>query len=63
MAGATASASMVDVFINTISYSLGGALVNAGVTCIIAYLTARYAYFYSKIIYSKNINSILYDVN
>lgn len=52
MAGATASASMVDVFINTISYSLGGALVNAGVTCIIAYLVARYAYFYSKVIYS-----------
>ncbi len=46
------SVSLVEVFINSLSYALGGSLVNAGVTCLMAYLTARYAYAYSKLIYS-----------
>ncbi|MBO5277641.1 MAG: carbohydrate ABC transporter permease [Clostridia bacterium] len=43
---------LVEVFINSIVYSLGGSLMNAMVMCIMAYLTARYAYLYSKIIYA-----------
>ena len=46
------SVSLVEVFINSMVYALGGSIVNAGVTCLMAYLTARYAYTYSKIIYS-----------
>ena len=46
------SVSLVEVFINSIIYAFGGSLVNAGVTCLMAYLTARYAYAYSKLIYS-----------
>jgi ABC-type glycerol-3-phosphate transport system permease component len=43
---------LTTVVVNSIIYSVGGALVNAMVTCLMAYLTAKYAYFYSKIIYS-----------
>lgn len=46
------SVSLVEVFFNTIMYSFGGSLVNASVTCLMAYLTAKYGYAYSKIIYS-----------
>jgi ABC-type glycerol-3-phosphate transport system permease component len=43
--------SLIEVAINSIIYALGGSLVNAAVTCIMAYLTAKYAYAYSKVIY------------
>lgn len=43
--------SLIEVGINSIIYALGGSLVNAAVTCIMAYLTAKYAYAYSKVIY------------
>lgn len=42
---------LTDVVVNSIVYALGGSLMNAAVTCVMAYLTAKYAYFYSKIIY------------
>lgn len=42
---------LAEVFMNSIVYALGGSLMNATVMCIMAYLTARYAYLYSKIIY------------
>ena len=45
------SVSLVQVFINSLTYALGGSVVNAAVTCLMAYLAARYAYTYSKIIY------------
>ena len=44
--------SLWEVIFNSVVYAVGGALVNAIVTCIAAYLTARYNYFYSKIAYA-----------
>ena len=44
--------SLIEVGINSIVYALGGSLVNATVTCLMAYLSAKYAYAYSKLIYS-----------
>lgn len=41
----------VEIFLNSLSYSVGGSFVNAAVMCLMAYLTARYKYFYSRIIY------------
>ena len=38
---------LTDVVVNSIVYALGGSLMNAAVTCVMAYLTAKYAYFYS----------------
>ena len=42
----------VELILNSISYAVGGALVNAAVTCLVAYLAAKYNYFYSKVLYS-----------
>ena len=50
--GNVTNVSLVQVAINSIIYALGGSLVNATVTCLMAYLAAKYAYTYSKIIYS-----------
>ena len=41
----------VEIILNTLSYSIGGSLVNAAVTCLVAYCAAKYDYFYSKVIY------------
>jgi len=41
-----------EIIVNSLSYALGGSLMNAAVTCLVAYLAARYNYFYSKILYS-----------
>lgn len=49
--GNVARVSLIEVALNSIIYALGGSLVNAAVTCIMAYLTAKYAYAYSKVIY------------
>ena len=40
------------LMINTLFYAVGAAFVNVAVTCLVAYLTARYTYFYSKILYT-----------
>ena len=50
--GNVTNVSLFQVAINSIIYALGGSLVNATVTCLMAYLAAKYAYTYSKIIYS-----------
>ncbi|MBR1974970.1 MAG: carbohydrate ABC transporter permease [Clostridia bacterium] len=44
-------AGFAEIILNTLIYSVGGSLVNASVMCLMAYLAARYKYFYSKIIY------------
>ena len=49
--GTQGSPNFLGLLINTVSYSVGGAFLNAAITCLIAYLTARYNYFYSKILY------------
>ena len=41
-----------EVYINSIIYSVGGAFVNVTATCIMAYLAAKYKYWYSKLIYT-----------
>ena len=41
-----------EMILNTMLYAVGGAFLNAAITCLMAYLTARYSYFYSKIIYT-----------
>ena len=45
------SANFLGLTINTLMYSIGGALLNVIVTAFVAYLVARYNYFYSKILY------------
>lgn len=42
----------VEIIINSIVYALGGSFVQTLSMCIMAYLAARYNYFYSKIIYT-----------
>ncbi len=39
-----------EILMNTGLYAIGGAFLNVTITCLIAYLTARYHYFYSKIL-------------
>ena len=51
-AGNVKNVSLITVAINSIVYALGGSLVNAAVTCLMAYLAAKYAYAYSKVLYS-----------
>lgn len=41
----------VEILLNSVAYAVGGAFVNAAVTCLMAYLTSKYNYAYSKIIY------------
>ena len=40
-----------EIILNSLSYAVGGSFVNVTVTCVMAYLVARYSYTYSKIIY------------
>ncbi len=42
----------VEIILNTILYAVGGSFVHTLSMCIMAYLSARYAYAYSKIIYT-----------
>ncbi|MBQ9713960.1 MAG: carbohydrate ABC transporter permease [Clostridia bacterium] len=49
--GEAGSPNFAGLIVNTILYAVGGAFLNAAVTCLMAYLTAKYSYFYSKIIY------------
>ena len=37
---------------NTLLYAVGGALVTTGCCCIVAYVTAKFSYFFSKIVYT-----------
>ena len=39
-----------EILMNTGLYAIGGAFLNVTITCLVAYLTARYHYFYSKIL-------------
>ncbi len=48
----TDKVSFVEIIINTIVYAGGGAFVHTLAMCIMAYLAGRYAYFYSKIVYT-----------
>lgn len=41
----------VEIILNSVVYAVGGALVNTAVMGLMAYLTAKYEYFYSKLIY------------
>lgn len=41
-----------EVCVNSIVYSVGGAFVNVAATCVMAYLAAKYKYWYSQVIYS-----------
>ena len=41
-----------EVYMNSLVYSIGGALVNVTAMCIMAYLAAKYNYWYSKLIYA-----------
>ena len=41
----------LEIIINSICYAVGGAFVNAAITCLVAYLAAKYDYAYSKILY------------
>ena len=50
--GQTGSPNFPEMILNTILYAVGGAFLNVSVMCLMAYLTARYSYFYSKIIYT-----------
>ncbi len=43
---------VANLYLNSIIFALGGALVNVSVTCLTAYLVARYDFLYSKIIYA-----------
>ena len=38
--------------INTLLYAVGGGLVTTACCCIVAYLTAKFPYFFSKIVYT-----------
>lgn len=41
-----------EIALNTFLYSVGGAFLHVVSTCLMAYLAARYNYFFSKIIYT-----------
>ncbi len=43
---------ILNLYLNSFIFAFGGALVNVGVTCLTAYLVARYEFLYSKIIYA-----------
>lgn len=51
MRGTQGSPGFPEMILNTALYTVGGAFLNALVTCVMAYLAARYNYFFSKIIY------------
>ena len=38
--------------INTLLYAVGGGLVTTGCCCVVAYVTAKFPYFFSKIVYT-----------
>ena len=43
---------ILNLYMNSFIFALGGAIVNVTVTCLTAYLVARYDFLYSKIIYA-----------
>ena len=43
---------VLNLYLNSFIFAFGGALVNVTVTCVTAYLVARYDFLYSKIIYT-----------
>ena len=53
---------LVDMFINTILYSVGCSLSKVIVTCLVAYLCARYENWFSKIIYTIVIVTMIVPV-
>ena len=46
------SPGFLEILLNTCLYAIGGAFLNVTITALIAYLSARYHYFYSKILYT-----------
>lgn len=48
----TEKITLADIIFNSVSYSIGGAFVNTAAMCLMAYLAARYNYFYSKLIHT-----------
>ena len=53
---------LVDMAINTILYALGCSLSKVIVTCIVAYLCARYENWFSKVIYTTVIVSMIVPI-
>ncbi|MBR2337142.1 MAG: carbohydrate ABC transporter permease [Clostridia bacterium] len=54
--------SLLDMFMNTMLYAVGCSMSKAIVTCIVAYLCARYENWFSKIIYTVVIVTMIVPV-
>ena len=53
---------MLDMVFNSLLYAVGGAFMKTLVTCVTAYLCARYTYKFSKVIYTVVIVSMIVPI-